>query len=65
MFENTSFEVVKHKYITGELFKRVRIKVHPYHTAIHKSKLKGNRIRTIDDFANKTIKEILKTYQNV
>ena len=65
MFENTSIEVVKNKYKTGELFKRVRIKVHPYHKAIHKSKLKGNRIRTVDDFANKTIKEILKTYQNV
>ena len=46
----------------GELFARTKSFIKPYYFAIQRSKLEGNRNRTLDTFTNKTIKEIARRY---
>lgn len=62
MFENTPFEVFRSSKATGELFYKTNEFIKPYYFAIQKSKLEGNRCRTIKSFTNETIKQIERRY---
>jgi len=62
MFENTTFEVFSTAKATGELFYKTNEFIKPYYFAIQKSKLEGNRCRTINSFTNETIKQIERRY---
>jgi len=65
MFENTPFEVFRSAKATGELFYKTNEFIKPYYFAIQKSKLEGNRCRTINSFTNETIKQIERRYSTI
>lgn len=62
MFVNTSIQTFYKNQNNGNLFFKSRNFLKPYYFAIQKSKLEGNRNRTIDTFINKAINEVSKTY---
>jgi superfamily II DNA or RNA helicase len=62
LFEETKYETFKRTKANGELFKRTKEFIIPYYFALQKSKLQGNRVRTIESFTNETIKEIERRY---
>jgi superfamily II DNA or RNA helicase len=62
LFTNTKYDTfLKHKR-SNELYERTLNFVKPYYFAIQKSKLEGNRVRTLQSFTNETIKEIERRY---
>ena len=62
MFDSTPHERFKQAKASYELFSKTYSFIKPYYFAIQKSKLEGNRSRTIDNFTNQTIKEIERRY---
>jgi superfamily II DNA or RNA helicase len=62
MFIKVSFEVFKKHEESGNLYQQTKKYITPYYFAIQKSKLEGNRVMTINNFTNKTIKEIERRY---
>jgi superfamily II DNA or RNA helicase len=62
LFEETKYETFKRTKANGELFKRTKEFIMPYYFALQKSKLEGNRVRTIESFINETIKQIERRY---
>jgi superfamily II DNA or RNA helicase len=62
MFEDVPFEVFsKHKSV-GNLFERTKQFAMPYYFAIQRSKLEGNKVRTMNSFINEIIKHIERRY---
>jgi superfamily II DNA or RNA helicase len=62
MFEDISFETyLKHKK-SGNLFIKAKSKFTAYYFAIQRSKLTGNRVRTLDSFINEILKNIERRY---
>ena len=62
MFIKVSFEVFKKHEVSGNLYQQTEKYIRPYYFAIQNSKLEGNRVMTINNFTNKTIKEIERRY---
>mgnify|MGYP003624752601 CR=1 FL=1 len=62
MFFDTPYSVFNSSKATGELFNKTNKFIKPYYFAIQKSKLEGNRCRTINSFTNETIKQIERRY---
>jgi superfamily II DNA or RNA helicase len=62
MFEKVSAKTLKRTLENGELFAKTHRFIMPYYFAIQRSKLEGNRNRTIETFTNKTIDAIIRGY---
>jgi superfamily II DNA or RNA helicase len=62
MFEGVKFETFRKHKATGYLFNKARNYFMPYYFAIQRSKLDGNRVRTLDSFTNEIIKNIERRY---
>lgn len=56
MLRHSNTKIKNHNFLR----KRINLVILPIYFALHKSKLKGNRIRTISDFENKCYKRCLK-----
>ena len=61
-FQKTPYKVVydNWEYINNEVKEMIK----PIYFELHSSELKGNRIRKLNDFQKKVIKQILKHYEN-
>jgi superfamily II DNA or RNA helicase len=62
MFENIDVSVYRKHKVSGNLFESTKKFILPYYFAIQKSKLEGNKVRTLNSFTNETIKEIERRY---
>lgn len=62
MFEGVKYDTFRIKKASGELYYRTFDFVKPYYFAIQKSKLEGNKVRTLNSFVNEIIKEIERRY---
>jgi superfamily II DNA or RNA helicase len=62
MFENVTYESYRKNKANGLLYKKAKEKFTPYYFAIQKSKLNGNKVRTLDHFINQVLKSIDKRY---
>lgn len=64
MFEKVSQKTLQKTLDNGELHAKTLNFLRPYYFAIHRSKLEGNRNRTIQTFVNKTIDAIIRGYNS-
>jgi superfamily II DNA or RNA helicase len=62
MFSDVSLQTFKKHKESGSLYERTKTFITPYYFAIQRSKLEGNKVRTIQSFVNETIKKIEKKY---
>lgn len=62
MFQDTKYKTFKKYKSNGELYTRAKEKFLPYYFAIQKSKLEGNKVRTIESFINEIIKNVERRY---
>lgn len=64
MFEDVKLETFKKHKANGNLFREAKNYFIPYYFAIQKSKLEGNRVRTLESFVNEIIKKIERRYEH-
>lgn len=62
LFTFTKYETFRKYKANGELYFRTLNFVKPYYFAIQRSKLEGNKVRTLQSFTNETLKEIERRY---
>ena len=62
VFDNIPFSVFNKHRASGELYKRLKLRFHNYYFFIQRSKLEGNKIRTLESFINEIIKQIERRY---
>ena len=63
MFQDVSFENYRKNKASGKLFEKAKTFLIPYYFSIQNSRLKGNKVRTLNSFVNETIKTIDKYYE--
>jgi superfamily II DNA or RNA helicase len=64
MFEDVKIETFKKHKANGNLYREAKNYFIPYYFAIQKSKLEGNRVRTLESFVNEIIKKIERRYEH-
>ena len=61
-FAKTPYESVYENW--DYISKEIKVMIRPVYFALNNSNLKGNKVRTLNDFKNKVTKKILKYYEN-
>jgi len=64
MFEGVSLEAYQKHFSSGNLFTKARDYFLPYYFAIQRSKLEGNKVRTLESFINEILKNIDRRYNS-
>jgi superfamily II DNA or RNA helicase len=62
LFDKTPHEVYCKHLCSGYLYQKAKKHLFEYYWAIQKSKLKGNRVRTLASFTNESIKAVERRY---